>query len=131
MGEQKVGKIIQVIGPVVDVEFEPGQLPDILNALHITNPAINDQEDNLVCEVAQHLGDNVVRTVAMDQTDGLVRGMAARDTGLPITIPVGSPALGRIMNVVGRPVDGLGPIVSEKNMAIHRRRRRSPSRTPR
>ena len=120
MGEQKVGKIIQVIGPVVDIEFEPGNLPEILNALHITNPAINDEENNLVCEVAQHLGDNVVRTIAMDQTDGLVRGMAARDTGEPITIPVGPPALGRIMNVVGRPVDGLGPINSEKNMAIHR-----------
>ena len=120
MGETRVGKIIQVIGPVVDVEFEPGNLPEIMNALFITNPAINDQPDNLVCEVAQHLGDNVVRTVAMDQTDGLVRGMAATDTGGPITIPVGAPALGRIMNVVGRPVDGMGPIVSEKTMAIHR-----------
>ena len=66
MGEQKVGKIIQVIGPVVDIEFEPGNLPEILNALHITNPAINDEENNLVCEVAQHLGDNVLRTIAMD-----------------------------------------------------------------
>ena len=102
MGETRVGKIIQVIGPVVDVEFEPRNLPDIMNALFITNPAINDEPDNLVCEVAQHLGDNVVRTVAMDQTDGLVRGMAVRDTGNPITIPVGAPALGRIMNVVGQ-----------------------------
>src|SRR5665647_407628 len=101
MSEARVGKIIQVIGPVVDVEFEPGNLPEILNALYITNPQINDDADNLVCEVAQHLGDNVVRTVAMDQTDGLVRGMAARDSGGPITIPVGAPALGRIMNVVG------------------------------
>ena len=130
MGEQKVGKIIQVIGPVVDIEFEPGNLPEILNALHITNPAINDEENNLVCEVAQHLGDNVVRTIAMDQTDGLVRGMAARDTGEPITIPVGPPALGRIMNVVGRPVDGLGPINSEKNMAITGLHHSSPSKTP-
>ena len=85
MGETRVGKIIQVIGPVVDVEFEPGNLPEIQNALFISNPAISDVEDNLVCEVAQHLGDNVVRTVAMDQTDGLVRGMAVRDAGGPIT----------------------------------------------
>ena len=120
MGESRVGKIIQVIGPVVDVEFEPGNLPDIMNALYITNPAINDDADNLVCEVAQHLGDNCVRTVAMDQTDGLVRGMEARDTGAPITIPVGAASLGRIMNVVGRPVDGMGEISSEKTMPIHR-----------
>ena len=120
MGETRVGKIIQVIGPVVDVEFEPGNLPEIMNALFITNPAINDQADNLVCEVAQHLGDNCVRTVAMDQTDGLVRGMDARDTGAPITIPVGAASLGRIMNVVGRPVDGMGEISSEKTLPIHR-----------
>ncbi len=116
----KVGKVIQVIGPVVDVEFEPGELPEIMNALFITNPAINDQPDNLVCEVAQHLGDNVVRTIAMDQTDGLVRGMQATDTGAPISVPVGKAALGRIINVVGRPVDGLGPIESEEKLPIHR-----------
>jgi F-type H+-transporting ATPase subunit beta len=120
MGESRVGKIIQVIGPVVDVEFEPGDLPEIMNALFISNPAISDVADNLVCEVAQHLGDNVVRTVAMDQTDGLVRGMEVRDTGEPISIPVGESALGRIMNVVGRPVDGMGDISSEKTMPIHR-----------
>jgi F-type H+-transporting ATPase subunit beta len=115
-----VGKVVQVIGPVVDVEFEPGQLPAIMNALMVSNPAINDVPDNLVIEVAQHLGDNVVRCVAMDQTDGLVRGMAARDTGDSIMIPVGPPALGRIMNVVGRPVDGLGPIDSDKRRPIHK-----------
>ena len=120
MDEAKIGKVIQVIGPVVDVEFEPGKLPDIMNALFITNPAINDQPDNLVCEVAQHLGDNVVRTIAMDQTDGLVRGMEARDTGAPISVPVGKAALGRIINVVGRPVDGLGPINAEQTLPIHR-----------
>ena len=85
--EQAVGKIVQVIGPVVDVEFEPGKLPSIMNALAVSNPAINDVEGNLIIEVAQHLGDNVVRCVAMDQTDGLVRGMAAKDTGSPILIP--------------------------------------------
>ena len=120
MDEAKIGKVLQVIGPVVDVEFEPGNLPEIMNALFITNPVISDEPDNLVCEVAQHLGDNVVRTIAMDQTDGLVRGMEAKDTGMPITVPVGEASLGRIMNVVGRPVDGLGPITSEQSMPIHR-----------
>ena len=120
MSEQKIGKITQVIGPVVDVEFEPGKLPSIMNACFVTNPGINDDEDNLVIEVAQHLGDNACRCIAMDQTDGLVRGMQVRDTGLPITIPVGPASLGRIMNVVGRPVDGLGPITSDKTLPIHR-----------
>src|SRR5210317_635931 len=118
--ELSIGKIVQVIGPVVDVEFEPGKLPNILNALAVSNPAINDDEGNLVIEVALHLGDNVVRCIAMDQTDGLVRGMEARDTGNSIVIPCGPNALGRIMNVVGRPVDGLGDISSEKRLPIHR-----------
>ncbi len=115
-----IGKVVQVIGPVVDVEFQEGQLPKILNSILITNPAINDQEDNLVVEVAQHLGDNVVRCIAMDITDGLVRGMNAKDTGAPITVPVGKECLGRILNVVGRPVDGLGPIDVKHTMPIHR-----------
>ncbi len=116
-----VGKIAQVIGPVVDVEFEPGQLPKILNGLLVSNPAISDKEDNLYIEVAQHLGDNMVRCIAMDTTDGLVRGMEAKDTGAPIQIPVGEPTLGRIMNVVGWPVDGLGPIDDTNKMPIHRK----------
>jgi F-type H+-transporting ATPase subunit beta len=120
MSEQRVGKVLQVIGPVVDVEFDAGNLPYIMSALMISNPAISDEPDNLVVEVAQHLGDNVCRCIAMDQTDGLVRGMEARDTELPITIPVGQAALGRIMNVVGRPVDGLGPIDSPNSLPIHR-----------
>ncbi len=114
------GKIVQVLGPVVDVEFEPGQLPAILSALLITNPAINDEEDNLVVEVAQHLGDNVIRSIAMDVTDGLVRGMVVTDTGSPITMPVGKASLGRVLNVVGKPVDGLGPVSNEKTLPIHR-----------
>ena len=117
---QNIGRITQVMGPVVDVEFEQGQLPNILTALLITNPAINDDEDNLVVEVAQHLGDNVVRTIAMDVTDGLVRGMPVKDTGKPIMMPVGEASLGRVLNVVGRPVDGLGPVSQEKMMPIHR-----------
>ncbi len=120
MSVQNVGKIIKVIGPVVDVEFQPGMLPSIMNALFVSNPGISDVADNLVIEVALHLGDNACRCIAMDATDGLVRGMEARDSGQPITIPVGPAALGRIMNVVGRPIDGLGPINSDKTMSIHR-----------
>ncbi len=120
MSEVNTGKVIQVIGPVVDVEFEPGKLPKIMNALLINNKGISEEEDNLVVEVAQHLGNNVCRCVAMDQTDGLVRGQAARDTAKPIEVPCGSPSLGRIMNVVGRPVDGGGPIISEKMRSIHK-----------
>ncbi len=115
-----IGTVVQVIGPVVDVAFEEGQLPHILNAITITNPAINDQPDNLIVEVAQHLGDNVVRCIAMDITDGLVRGMEAKDIGTPIMVPVGQECLGRIVNVVGRPVDGLGPIEAKNHMPIHR-----------
>ncbi len=114
------GKIVQVIGPVVDVVFEDGNIPSILNALTITNPSIDEREDNLIVEVAQHLGDNVVRCVAMDITDGLVRGMAAKDTGAPINVPAGPECLGRILNVVGRPVDGLGPVVAKNYSSIHK-----------
>lgn len=120
MSEQKKGKIIQVIGPVIDVEFEPGELPNIMNALMVSNPGISDEADNLVIEVSQHLGDNVCRCIAMDSTDGLVRGMEVRDSDAPISIPVGEASLGRIMNVVGRPVDGLGPIESDVKFPIHR-----------
>ena len=119
MGEN-IGKITQVMGPVVDVEFEQGKLPTIYTSLTITNPTINDEPDNLVIEVAQHLGDNVVRTIAMDVTDGLIRGQEVKDTGKPIMMPVGEAGLGRILNVVGRPVDGLGPVSHEKMLPIHR-----------
>jgi len=117
---ENIGRITQVMGPVVDVEFEQGKLPTIYTALTISNPAINDEADNLVVEVAQHLGDNVVRTIAMDVTDGLVRGMPVKDTDKPIMMPVGEASLGRVLNVVGRPVDGLGPVSQEKMMPIHR-----------
>jgi F-type H+-transporting ATPase subunit beta len=117
---ENIGKIMQVMGPVVDVEFEQGKLPTIYTALTLSNPAINDEPDNLVIEVAQHLGDNVVRAIAMDVTDGLVRGMPVKDTGNPIMMPVGEASLGRVLNVVGRPVDGLGPVSHEKMMPIHR-----------
>jgi len=117
---ENIGKIAQVLGAVIDVEFEPGNLPPVLTALTITNPAIGDMEDNLVVEVAQHLGDNVVRCIGMDVTDGLQRGMPVKDTGSPIMMPVGEASLGRVLNVVGRPVDGLGPISQEKMLPIHR-----------
>ena len=115
-----VGKVVQVIGNVVDVAFEEGKLPPLLNAVTITNTSIDETEDNLVIEVAQHLGDNVVRCIAMDSTDGLLRGMPARDSGKPISMPVGHETLGRVLNVVGRPVDGLGPVEAKKYYPIHR-----------
>ncbi len=114
------GKVIQVMGPVVDVEFPEGDLPPIFTALNITNPAIDDAPDNLVVEVAQHLGDNVVRTIAMDTTDGLVRSMKVKNTEKPIMMPSGDPILGRVLNVVGRPVDGLGPVDAKEFRPIHR-----------
>ncbi|WP_020585658.1 F0F1 ATP synthase subunit beta [Desulfobacter curvatus] len=117
---ENIGKISQVLGAVVDVEFEPGKLPPVLTALTVTNPTIGDMEDNLVIEVAQHLGDNVVRCIGMDVTDGLQRGMAVKDTGSPIMMPVGKASLGRVLNVVGRPVDGLGDISKDKMLPIHR-----------
>src|SRR6201993_4473399 len=117
---QNTGKISQVIGAVVDVEFEPGKLPEIYHALRVTNPAIDDRENNLVLEVAQHLGENSVRTIAMDSTDGLKRGQVVTDTGKQICAPVGRKTLGRIMNVIGEPVDEMGPIGNEKEFAIHR-----------
>ncbi|RME18338.1 MAG: F0F1 ATP synthase subunit beta [Bdellovibrio sp.] len=114
------GIVKQVMGPVVDVEFTSGKVPPILNALKVTNKAISDEEWNLTLEVAQHLGDRVVRTIAMDSTDGLVRGLKVKDTGNTITTPVGKDVLGRIMNVVGEPVDEAGPVKSKEYWPIHR-----------
>ena len=117
---QNIGKIVQVIGNVVDVEFAPGKLPTLLGALRVTNSVIDDREWNLVIEVAQHLGDNVVRTISMNTTDGLMRGMPVLDTGAAIQMPVGHETLGRVLNVIGEPVDGLGPVNANKFMPIHR-----------
>ena len=114
------GKVIQVIGPVVDVEFEPGKLPEIYYSLKVSNPSISDQEWNLVLEVAQHLGENTVRAIAMDATEGLVRGQEVLDTGKQILMPVGRKCLGRILNVVGEPVDEAGPVNAEQEWEIHR-----------
>ncbi|HET7225830.1 MAG TPA: F0F1 ATP synthase subunit beta [Candidatus Eisenbacteria bacterium] len=112
-----VGKVVQVIGPTVDVEFEPEQLPKIYNAIHIDDA---ERDIHLVVEVALHVGDNIVRCIAMDSTDGLVRGMPAVDTGAPITVPVGEQCLGRIFNLVGEPIDNKGPVQAEKRYPIHR-----------
>ena len=115
-----MGKITQVLGAVVDVEFSDGSLPPIYNALKVSNPAISDQQGNLVLEVAQHLGENTVRCVAMDTTEGLVRGMDAMDTAAGITVPVGAETLGRVLNVIGEPVDEQGPVKAKKSYPIHR-----------
>ncbi|MHB8708451.1 MAG: F0F1 ATP synthase subunit beta, partial [Desulfuromonadales bacterium] len=114
------GRITQVIGPVVDVEFEAGKLPEIYYALRVSNPAIDEREWNLVLEVAQHLGENTVRTIAMDATDGLVRGQDVLDTGKQIVMPVGPKTLGRILNVIGEPIDEMGPVNNELEWEIHR-----------
>src|SRR5579875_1394733 len=119
MSNATSGQIVQVLGNVVDVQFSNGALPPILNALRVTNPALGDKPGNLVLEVAQHLGENTVRCIAMDSTDGLVRGMAATDTGAPIAVPVGPGTLGRLMNVTGEAVDESGPIEGNR-MPIHR-----------
>src|SRR5262244_3368531 len=114
------GKLTQVLGAVVDVEFSDGALPPIYNALKTSNPAISNTDWNLVLEVAQHLGENTVRCVAMDTTEGLVRGMDVLDTGAGITVPVGPETLGRVLNVIGEPVDELGPVKTAKTYPIHR-----------
>lgn len=114
------GKITQVIGPVVDLRFDTGKLPAIFGAVELTNPNIDETEGNLILEVAQHIGDDTVRCVAMESTDGLARGQKGIYRGEQITIPVGEQALGRVMNVIGKPVDEMGPIVAQKRYPIHR-----------
>ena len=114
---KNTGKIVQVIGPVVDVAFENGELPELLSAIEIP---LKDQ-DSLVVEAAQHIGDDRVRCIAMGSTDGLVRGMEAIDTGAPISVPVGKEVLGRMFNVLGREIDGLGPVNTQTRLPIHRK----------
>lgn len=119
-GTENLGKVKQVIGPVVDVEFNNGKIPPIYQAVKVTNKTNGDQKWNLVLEVAQHLGDNTVRCIAMDATDGLMRGQDALDTGAQISVPVGPETLGRIVNVVGDPVDEAGEVKAKKYWGIHR-----------
>ncbi len=118
--KKSTGIVTQIIGPVVDVEFPPGELPEIYTALKISGTAPNGQQISLTTEVQQQLGDNRVRSVAMDSTDGLTRGMEVVNTGAPISIPVGPATLGRILNVLGEPVDEAGPVNSEEHWPIHR-----------
>jgi F-type H+/Na+-transporting ATPase subunit beta len=117
---ENTGRITQVIGPVVDVEFPSGHLPKILSALRCDNPNISDVPGNLVLEVAAHLGQSVVRAIAMDATEGLVRGAPVTDTGSAIAMPVGPEVLGRVLNVVGQPVDEAGPVLAKQHWPIHR-----------
>ena len=114
------GKVVQVIGTVVDVRFPPDNLPPIYGAVSLTNPTINDQPENLILEVAQHLGDSTVRCIAMETTDGVRRGQEATYRGEGITVPVGKEVLGRVLNVVGVPVDEGGPVKTDKRYPIHR-----------
>jgi F-type H+-transporting ATPase subunit beta len=120
MSEQIFGTVKQVLGPVVDVEFQGGHLPPISNALKVTNKFISKEEWNLTIEVAQHLGDNLARCISMDSTEGLSRGLKVMDTKMPIQVPVGRETLGRILNVIGAPVDELGPVKTKKTYSIHR-----------
>jgi F-type H+-transporting ATPase subunit beta len=120
-GEHQTGKVTQVIGPVVDVEFEAGAIPALLTAITVTNKTLSDKPDNLVLEVAQHLGENTVRCIAMDATEGLVRNTIARNTQAPIKVPVGKETLGRILNVIGEPIDEQGPLNAKTMLPIHRK----------
>ncbi len=115
-----MGRVVQVIGPVVDVAFDSAELPEINTALLLTNPSIDKRADNLTVEVAQHLGEHMVRCVAMDTTDGLIRGQSVKNTSLPISVPVGAGVLGRILNVIGEPIDEAGPVKGETKRPIHR-----------
>ncbi len=114
------GKITQILGAIVDVSFPQGELPTILTAIKATNASLSDQKDNLTLEVVRHLGENTVRAIAMDNTDGLIRGTEVTDTGKQITMPVGKGTLGRVMNLLGDPIDDAGPVKADKFMPIHR-----------
>src|SRR3982750_1946370 len=122
MTEKNVGKIVQVIGPVIDVEFEAGHLPEIYNALHVVSDGKSGGAVlDVICEVEQHLGENRVRAVAMKATDGMQRGRKAPDPGEPITVPVGPETLGRVLNVLGEPVDFPDrPVMTKERWPIHR-----------
>jgi len=122
MSEKNVGKIVQVIGPVIDVEFEAGHLPEIYNALHVVSDGTHGTAVlDVVCEVEQHLGENRVRAVAMKATDGMQRGMKVTDLGEPISVPVGPETLGRVLNVLGEPVDFPDqPVKTKQRWPIHR-----------
>ena len=121
MTNSRIGKVVQVAGPAVDVQFSEGHLPLIYNAIRITSDGFNVPAPiDILVEVQQHLGEGRVRTIALQPTEGLVRGMKGEDLGGPITVPVGKQTLGRVLNVIGEPVDGMGPVSTDKRMPIHR-----------
>ena len=115
MSDKNMGKVVQVIGPVLDIRFEDGHLPELLNAIEIMNG-----DKKITAEVAQHIGDNVARCISMNATDGMVRGLDAVDTGSPITVPVGNECLGRIFNLLGQAIDDQPDPVTEERWPIHR-----------
>ncbi|MEE8425105.1 MAG: F0F1 ATP synthase subunit beta, partial [Elusimicrobiota bacterium] len=116
-----IGKLVQVVGPVIDVEFPSGKLPSIYNALKVKMAAEKSKEGNIITgEVAQHLGDNTVRAIVLGPTEGMRRGMVVEDTGAPITVPVGEKVLGRLIDVLGEPQDERGPIDTKETLPIHR-----------
>src|SRR5437879_6909968 len=116
-----VGKVIQVAGPAVDVEFPEGQIPVIRTAIRITSAGFTVPEPiDIIGEVAQHIGESRGRTIALQPTDGLVRGMSAQSLDVPVMVPVGKETLGRVLNVIGEPVDNMGPVSTSKRMPIHR-----------
>src|ERR1700693_55403 len=116
-----IGRVVQVIGPVLDIQFEAGHLPAIYNAVRITSEGYNLPEPlDVTVEVQQHLGEGRVRCVAMEPTEGMVRGMKALDLGGPVTVPVGKETLGRVLNVIGEPVDNMGPVNTAERWSIHR-----------
>ncbi|MDY4190764.1 MAG: F0F1 ATP synthase subunit beta, partial [Oscillospiraceae bacterium] len=116
MTQENMGTVVQIIGPVLDIKFPDGKLPNLLNAIEIDH-----EGKKLVVEVAQHIGDDVVRCIAMSSTDGLCRGIPAKDTGGPITVPVGNNTLGRIINLLGEPVDNMPAPETEERWPIHRK----------
>ena len=115
------GRVVQIAGPTIEIEFPEGHIPKIFNAIRVTSEGYDvPKKIDIIAEVAQHIGEGRVRTIAMEPTDGLVRGMKAYDLGEPITIPVGKQTLGRVLNVLGQPVDNMGPVTTEKHFPIHR-----------
>src|SRR4051795_8134623 len=118
---QVIGKVVQVAGPAVDCEFAEGQIPPIHTAIRITSEGFNVPDPiDIICEAQQHIGEGRVRTIALQPTEGLVRGMQAVSLGHPVTVPVGPETLGRVLNVIGEPVDQMGPVNAKKHYSIHR-----------
>src|SRR5215469_563831 len=116
-----VGKVVQVAGPAVDCEFPEGHIPEVFTAIRVTSEGFDVPAPiDIICEAAQHIGEGRVRTIAMQPTEGLVRGMKAISTGAPITVPVGKETLGRVLNVIGQPVDKMGPVTTKQHFPIHR-----------